>query len=506
MPVRSHRRPLALAAAVATAAALGATALATTTASAAEVPLSGYELTWGIKQSYRTYVTGFAAGSFTATDGASQAADNGVFAFTDGTGTYESTAHTVDLGFKGSLKIESTAHRFELTLSDVRFDSATAEVTADVTKSGTTTQDVPLADVTVTRSMTDMATTLTQEAADVFGSASYAGAAGDPLTVVQKTQPSPTASASPSTSASPSESASPSASASPSESASPSTSASPSASASASASATSPSTSASPSTQAPTKGDIVDGTLGWGVKESFRTYVVDGVAKGSITTSGGASQAAGNGVFTFVDAQGEYDTEADSLSASFEGAVNFKGHEEDGEYGLDLTLTGLEATLDGGSGELTADVTSLGRTSKDVVLAELKADAAELTAKNDVITLDDVTATLTDEGAEAFGGFYTAGTELDPVDLSVALTEDADLPDGDGGSGTGGSGTGGSGDGSGTTGSTTGGTGSTTGGITGGLAATGSDVPAAALGTAAAVTVAAGAGVVLAMRRRRTAE
>lgn len=497
MPSRAQRRPLALAAAVATAAALGATALAATTASAAEVPLSGYELTWGIKQSYRTYVTGFAAGSFTPADGASQAADNGAFTFVDGTGTYDSTAHTMDLAFQGSLKITSTAHRFEFTLSDVRFDSAAAEITADVTKDGTTTQDVPLADVTVTRSMADMATTLTEEAATVFGSASYAGAAGDPLTVVQKKEsqtptPTPTPTATQTETASPEPTATPSATPSTTPSATPSASA-----------TTSPSPSAEPSTEpspAPAAGDIVDGTLGWGVKQSFRTYVVNGVAKGTITTSDGASQAANNGAFTFVDATGTYDTDNDTLSAAFKGAVTFKGHEENGgEYGLDLTLSGLEVSLDGGSGELTADVTSLGKTSKDVVLAELDAKTDDLKAKDDVITLDDVKATLTAAGGEAFGGFYSAGAELDPVDVRVALSEDADLPGGGGdddGQGTTG--------GSGTTGGVTGGTGSTTGGVTGGLAATGSDVPAAALGTAAALTVAAGAGVVLAMRRRRT--
>ncbi len=494
MPIRAQRRPLALAAAVATAAALGATALTATTASAAEVPLSGYELTWGIKQSYRTYITGMAAGTFTPADGASQAADNGPFTFVDGTGTYDSTAHTLALGFQGSLKISSPAHRFEFTLSDVRFDSADAEITADVTKDGTTTQDVPLADVTVTRSMTDMATTLTEEAADVFGSAGYAGAAGDPLTVVQKQEthsPTPTPTATQTETESPEPTATPSATPSTTPSATPSASAS-----------TSPSPSAEPSTEpspAPAVGDIVDGTLGWGVKQSFRTYVMDGVAKGKITTSGGASQAANNGAFTFVDATGAYDTDKDTLSAAFKGAVNFKGHEENGEYGLDLTLTGLEVNLDGGTGELTADVTSLGKTSKDVVLAELDADTDDLKAKDDVITLDDVKATLTAAGAEAFGGFYSAGAELDPVDVRVALSEDADLPGGggddDSGQGTSG-GTGGSG--------SAGGTGSTTGGVTGGLAATGSDVPVAALGTAAALTVAAGAGVVFAMRRRRT--
>ncbi|MFE5815084.1 HtaA domain-containing protein [Streptomyces sp. NPDC056479] len=497
-----RRRPLALAAAVATAATLGATALAALgagTASAAEVPLSGYELTWGIKQSYRTYVTGMAAGSFTATDGASQAADNGAFTFTEGTGTYDSTAHTVDLGFKGGLRIVSQLHRFDIALSDVRFDSAVAEITADVTKSGTTTQDVPLADVTVTRAMTDMATTLTKEAADALGSASYEGAAGDPLTVVQKTPPqSPTPTPTPTATATQSPSPTPTPTATATQSPAPTATATGSAS---------PSTSADPSQsdpEAPAQGDIADGTLDWGVKQSFRSYVVGGVAKGEITPSGGASQAAGNGVFTFADASGEYDTDADTLSAGFEGAVTFKGHKGEGEsggYGLDLTLSNLRATLDEGTGELTADVTGLGDKTEDVVLADLKAGASDLTAENDVITADDVKTTLTAAGAKAFGDFYTAGTELDPADLSVALTADAELPDDGGEEGSTGGSTGGS---SGTTGSTTGGTGSTTGGVTGGLASTGSDVPVAALGTAAAVTVAAGAGVVFAMRRRRT--
>ncbi|WP_416966255.1 HtaA domain-containing protein, partial [Streptomyces sp. Agncl-13] len=273
---------------------------------------------------------------------------------------------------------------------------------------------------------------------------------------------------------------------------------------------TTPSDSASPSDTvsepAATKGDIADGILTWGVKESFRSYVVGSVANGKITTSDGAAQATGNGVFTFTGATGSYDTDADTLSAAFEGAVNFKGHEDNGTYGLDLTFTDLKATLDDGSGTLTADVTSLGTKSEDVALADLKAGSADLTAKNDVITLDEVTATLTAAGAKAFGGFYQTGAELDPLDLSVALTADATLPT-DGSSPTTGTDTGSSGGtaDSGTTGSTSGGvTGSTTGSVNGSLASTGSEIPAAALGTAAAVTVAAGAGVVFAMRRRRT--
>ncbi|WP_170102167.1 HtaA domain-containing protein, partial [Streptomyces viridosporus] len=192
MPAR-RRRSTAVAAAAATAAALGATALAgATSASAAEVPLTGYELTWGIKESYRTYVANFAKGTFTPADGASQADGNGPFTFTDGTGRYDSTAHTMSLAFKGGLTVKSEAHRFEIGLSDVKFDSADAEITADVTRNGTTEDDVPLATVTVTRAMKDMETKLTKEAAEVLGSASYEGAAGDPLTVVRTATPAPT--------------------------------------------------------------------------------------------------------------------------------------------------------------------------------------------------------------------------------------------------------------------------------------------------------------------------
>lgn len=516
MPVR-RRRSTALAAAVATAAALGATVLVTagaTTATAAEVPLKDYELTWGVKQTYRDYVGRF--GTFTTWGGATQAAGNGAFTFVDGTGTYDTTGHTVDLAFKGGLVSKSAAHGFEITLTDVRFDSKAAAITADVKKVDTsggapkTTEgdDVPLATVAVTREMKDMATTLTAEAGEYLGSASYAGAAGDPLTVVQKTPPS-TPPASPSPSPSQTQTQEPSPSASQTTTQEPGTTSPDPSPTKTTGSSPSPSPSASA-----TKGEIADGTLGWGVKQTFRAYVVGSMAKGRVTVSGGATQAAGNGAFTFKDATGTYDTDAGTLTAAFKGAVNFKGHETNGTYGLDLTLSNLKATLDGGSGKLSADVDSLGTRTPGVVLADLKAKSRELSAEKNVITVDDVAATLTAAGAKAFGDFYPAGTALDAVDLSVALSDDAQLPDGgtagtSGGSGGTGGSAGSAGGGTGGTGgtaSTVGGTGTTTGGLTGGdsLASTGSDIPGPALGAAAGVAVAIGAGAVYAARRRRT--
>ncbi|MDX3403513.1 HtaA domain-containing protein [Streptomyces violaceoruber] len=533
MPVR-RRRPTALAAAVATAAALGTTALATlggaTAASAAGSPLSDYELTWGIKQSYRTYVGMF--GSFTASEGAGQAAGNGAFTFTGGTGTYDHTTNAVDLGFKGKLVSASAAHRFEVTLTDVRFDSGAGEITADVTTvdtSGATPtkkgDDVPLAKVAVTRAMTDMATTLTTEAGEYLGSASYAGAAGDPLTVVRKTpepstEPTTGPTTQPTTGPSTEPSTGPTGPTGPEPTGTDSTGPGPTGPQTTPATqgpGPATSTSASPSapaSTAPTRGEIADGTLGWGVKESFRAYVVGNIAKGRVTVSGGAGQAAGNGAFTFKDATGTYDTDADRLTAAFKGAVNFKGHESGGTYGLDLTLSNLKATLDGGTGKLTADVNSLGTRTEGVVLADLEAKSGDLKADKNVITVDGIAATVTDAGAKVFGN-YPAGTALDPVGLSVALSDDAQLPDGGGsdtsggtggGSGTAGGSTGGGTGTAGGTGSTVGGTGTTTGGSIGGgsLASTGSDIPGPALGAAAGAAVAVGAGAVYATRRRRT--
>ncbi|WP_405192414.1 HtaA domain-containing protein [Streptomyces anthocyanicus] len=533
MPVR-RRRPTALAAAVATAAALGTTALAAlggaTAASAAGSPLSDYELTWGIKQSYRTYVGMF--GSFTASEGAGQAAGNGAFTFTGGTGTYDHTTNAVDLGFKGKLVSASAAHRFEVTLTDVRFDSGAGEITADVTTvdtSGATPtkkgDDVPLAKVAVTRAMTDMATTLTTEAGEYLGSASYAGAAGDPLTVVRKTpepstEPTTGPTTQPTTGPSTEPSTGPTGPTGPEPTGTDSTGPGPTGPQTTPATqgpghATSTSASPSaPASTAPTRGEIADGTLGWGVKESFRAYVVGNIAKGRVTVSGGAGQAAGNGAFTFKDATGTYDTDADRLTAAFKGAVNFKGHESGGTYGLDLTLSNLKATLDGGTGKLTADVDSLGTRTEGVVLADLEAKSGDLKADKNVITVDGIAATVTDAGAKVFGN-YPAGTALDPVGLSVALSDDAQLPDGGGsggpggtggGSGTAGGSTGGGTGTAGGTGSTVGGTGTTTGGSIGGgsLASTGSDIPGPALGAAAGAAVAVGAGAVYATRRRRT--
>ncbi|MCQ4210276.1 HtaA domain-containing protein [Streptomyces longispororuber] len=494
------RHPIALAAATAVALGTGALSLPAFAADkATAIELKDGTLDWGVKESFRKYVTGIAAGTIEATDGAKQAADNGPFTFTDGTGSYDTATHGTDTAFKGAVRFASTAHGFDIRISDVQVvtSGTSGHIDADVTLNGTTQNDIEFATLDLSAvkpgqgaggAMTfkDIPATLTAAGAQAFNGMYKEGTALDPATLTvtaAASSPSPSPSTSAPSSPSPTASATPSGR--------PSTSA---------PATTAPSATGSTGSEA-ASGDIADGTLDWGVKESFRTYITGPIAHGKVELSGGAAK--NEAVYRFGDASGSYDADAKSLDAKFAGKVRFLGHETDGTYTLDLQFSDLHVTAKGTGGKLLADVSSKDQktgkvsTYDDLTVATLTLGSGALTAKNDIVELDGAAATLTADGAKAFGGFYQAGAALDPVTVAVSLDENAELPSGTGGSGS----TGGTSGGTTANGST--GTGSTTGG-TGALASTGSDVPAGPLAAAAALVVAAGAGTVFATRRRRT--
>ncbi|MFF5443447.1 HtaA domain-containing protein [Streptomyces sp. NPDC012888] len=479
----SSRRPIAVAAATLTAAALGATALMLP-ATAAERPtgpvkITGGTLDWGVRESYRKYVTGMAHGRMTVADGARRNAD-GTFRFGAATGQYDPAAgHVVKAAFKGSVTFFSpappTGHGFEVKLSDFRFDTGTKKLTADVTKSGKTDQDVPLAGVAFAgQAMTNLATTLTEQAATALGSASYAGTPGDPLTAAlefEKPRPSPSPS---STSAKPTPptggpTVKPS------------------------STATTP-----PATGGPQK--VLAGRATWGMKESFRRYVQG--AGGTVTPAGGAVK---NGeLFDFSFGRGELDTGGRRLTASFDGSLRFLY----AAHGIDMTFGNLRVEGAGRTGTLVLDVKTASGQKTGVRFATLDLSGTDYKPNKGVLALGAVPAALTADGAAVFangttGSPYKAGDPVDPLTLSVSVAGNAPLPNG---------GTAGSGTGTGTAGTTTGtGTG-TAGTITGGggtvggnLAATGAELPAGALLAASGTAVALGAGAVYAARTRRTA-
>ncbi|MER7707626.1 HtaA domain-containing protein [Kitasatospora sp. NPDC097605] len=175
------------------------------------------------------------------------------------------------------------------------------------------------------------------------------------------------------------------------------------------------------------EGRVSGGRLDWGIKQSFLTYVTGPIAQGKWSLNGGAATVAGNG-FRFHSAAGTYDPASGALSAAFSGGVRFTGHQENGANALDLSIGRLtfRAAAGGGAG-LYADVSSKSRETGQVSsagqakIADLSLAGVDLRGAAGTLTLSNVPATLTDAGAKAFAGFYTAGTALDPVNLSVNL-------------------------------------------------------------------------------------
>ncbi|MFF2956522.1 HtaA domain-containing protein [Kitasatospora sp. NPDC057965] len=175
------------------------------------------------------------------------------------------------------------------------------------------------------------------------------------------------------------------------------------------------------------EGRVSGGRLDWGIKQSFLTYVTGPIAQGSWGLTGGAATVSGSG-FRFHSATGTYDPASGALSAAFSGGVRFTGHQESGANALDLSIGRLTfRAAPGGSAGLYADVSSKSRETGQVSnasqakLADLSLAGVDLRGAAGTLTLSNVPATLTDAGAKAFSGFYTAGTALDPVNLSVNL-------------------------------------------------------------------------------------
>lgn len=181
-----------------------------------------------------------------------------------------------------------------------------------------------------------------------------------------------------------------------------------------------------PATTAQAAGRTVEGgRLDWGIKSSFQSYVTGPVAKGGFKLRNGAATVGGS-LFRFHSATGSYDPDSGALQASFSGGVAFQGHQKpDGTYELDLSVSRPTIRINGGGGTLYADVSSKAKdsgavtTASQVPFATLGLGGLNMKGGAGPVVLTNIPATLTDQGAKAFAGYYEAGAQLDPVSLSV---------------------------------------------------------------------------------------
>ncbi|MFF5482375.1 HtaA domain-containing protein [Streptomyces sp. NPDC012935] len=396
MPVRPRVLVIAFCAVV-----LGAL-LPVTAASAAGRSVQGGRLDWGVKASFQSYVTGpVAKGSYSLTGGAATVGSGG-FRFHSATGTYDGDTGAFTASFSGGVrflghKTNGGAYQLDLSISrpTVRISGSSGTLFVDVSSKAkgtgavTTSSQVPFASLSLggidmrgggnTVALNNLPATLTAQGAKSFAGYYTAGTALDPVSLSADVR----AAAAKNPTASPT-----------------------------------PSATKSASKKETSSGELVDGAVDWGVRRTFREYVTGDIAKGEWTLSSGAED--GGALFRFPDGEGTF--KDGDLRAAFKGAVRFTGAQ-----GLDLKLSGVRVTAEDGKGTLLADVAGAGFTGHQVPLVTFTAKG--LKAKDGLAKVTEAPAKLTAEGAKAFGGMYKAGTEMDPVSLAVATTDEAELPD-----------------------------------------------------------------------------
>ena len=170
--------------------------------------------------------------------------------------------------------------------------------------------------------------------------------------------------------------------------------------------------------------ELKDGTLDWGFKQSFRSYVT-GMAKGTIVAADGATQAPDNGPFTFTGGTGTYDTGTHATDTAFKGNVLFSST----AHGFAIKLADVKVLTAGTTGSIQADVTLNGTTQDDIAVAALDlSKVAPGQGEGGAMVFKDIPAALTAEGAKAFNGMYKEGDALDPATLSVKAVKPAPSP------------------------------------------------------------------------------
>ena len=162
------------------------------------------------------------------------------------------------------------------------------------------------------------------------------------------------------------------------------------------------------------------GTLQWGVKKSFRSYVVGPIAGGSIAPSGGATQSKNNGVFSFPQAS-RTGWNGTTGSVQYAGNINFSGHH--GQMDVDLRNPTI-VVKNAKSAELQIPLNG-----KSIALADIDLSKAErATLPGGAVKFTHATTQLTRAGATQFfvndvgegpGSFYSEGDELDELTFII---------------------------------------------------------------------------------------
>lgn len=358
------------------AAALCLIALPAMPAQASEAPtrVTGGTVSWGVKESFRDYVTSaFAAGSVDPVEPATD--DGSRTTFANSSGAWGSESGVVQA--QGGVRFRAHSGALDFTLSKPRLErtGATAKLILEVRKGGETSS-VHFADVALagheqvqgsTATISGAPTTLTAAGAGVLGGRYSENEAVDPFhaslqlgsTPAPEPTPEPT---------------------------------------------TPPTPEPTPEPTAPVEEDLAP--LVWGVKKSFRDYIANPFVQGSVTLGDGVVRAA-DGAYRWPFER------ATAKAVHFGGSVTFDGHH--GE--MHVVMSKPQITL---SSRTRATLTVLFNGDR-VVLGTVALPSPR--RAGDVSTFPGAAVTLSATGVPVFAyqgaGFYEAGELLDPATFEV---------------------------------------------------------------------------------------
>ncbi|MDO4686386.1 MAG: HtaA domain-containing protein [Corynebacterium sp.] len=198
------------------------------------------------------------------------------------------------------------------------------------------------------------------------------------------------------------------------------------------------------------------GTFNWGIKESFRSYITEGAAKGEMTLLGDASdngRTPSSDDYQIVFPVRINDVQAEDRSKGIiplAGGVHFTGHGGT----LDMEITNFRLDVDGSRVGVVVDYTSnevedlvpgatpssVSRTDQTIVEFDL---GQEFDFTNGIVTLDSTTS-FTDGGYELFlkQPKYKAGESADAVAGEIGCGATGGVGSGGGSTGGGTSGSG----------------------------------------------------------------
>jgi hypothetical protein len=187
---------------------------------------------------------------------------------------------------------------------------------------------------------------------------------------------------------------------------------------------------------------ISEGTLTWGVKQSWRNYAGFPIVSDEVTQIP-------SGEFTFPVQSGDFDPATGTTTVQFSGSVQWQTHwlpDEPAQppippgytgstdiFLLDVTLTDPQVVISASESVLTVEAVSRSLDTWELIdygrvpLVTLAIDGVTPTVAAGEVSWSSLTAAFTDVAAsEVFGGFYTPGLIVDPV--SFTYTGDGGAP------------------------------------------------------------------------------